>query len=163
MSTIKGLPVTSNNIRELDKNKKTNNSEDAKKGSSASVKNSTQSTMKDSVSISNVARELLQQPTSTETLQVELDNIKTLDRSTLKEIHSKIESNYYDNPEVLDKIVDGMIPEAHSAESVESPEKVESQSRLEEIKENIDSGKYDSDEVLNTIVDRMLNPDNIMF
>lgn len=162
MSTIKGLPVTSNNIQELDKNKKTTKSNTSSKAASESVKASSQTTVKDSVDISSVARELMQQPTSVENMKAELDNIKTLDRATLKEIHSKIESNYYDQPEVLDKIVEGIIPEAHSTESVETTEQVEAEDQLQQIQENIENGKYDSEEVLDTIVDRILSSDNIL-
>jgi anti-sigma28 factor (negative regulator of flagellin synthesis) len=162
MSSIKGLPVPSNNVRDLDKNRNTKKSEAAVSKTSDSVSLNKKAGIKDSVNISNVAREMMQQPTSVEALKVELDNIKTLDRSTLKEIHGKIESNYYDKPEVIDQIVDAMIPEAHSVDEVEAPAKTEENTLVAQIQENIENGKYDSEEVLNTIVDRMLNPDNIL-
>jgi len=164
MSPIKGIAGSPNNLHGLDKNKKTKKNETVQNKNSGSVKNRPQTGLsgKDSVNISNVARELLNNPISVETLSSEIDSIKTLDRATLREIHNKVESNFYDKPEVLEKIVDSMIPEAHSPEEVEATAKPQEKNPLQQIQDNIENGKYDSEEVLNTIVDRMLNPDNIL-
>ncbi len=165
MSTLKGISESLNNIRDLDKNSKAKKGDKVKDQKSSGLEKSGQkaAVSKDSVNISNLARELMNKPLSVETLQQELDSIKTLDRPTLKEIHGKIESNYYDKPEVIDKIVDGIIPEAHPMEEVLKPAEAEETERLAMIRENIEEGKYDSEEVLDKIVDRILNPDNLMF
>jgi len=162
--SVKGISGSINNLRDLDKNSKAKKG-DAVKGKKSSALNKTSQasvSAKDSVKISTIAKELMSNPTSVDSLKQELDSIKTLDRPTLKEIHAKIESNYYDKPEVLNKIVDEMIPEAHSMDEVEKPSQPANADRLQQIHQNIQNGKYDSEEVLNTIVEKMLNPDNIL-
>jgi len=162
--SVKGISGSINNLRDLDKNSKTKKGEAVKGKNSSALSKSSQAAMsdKDSVKISTLAKELMSNPTSVDSLKQELDNIKTLDRSTLKDIHAKIESNYYDKPEVIDKIVDEMIPEAHSMDEVEKPAEPATANRLQQIQENIQNGRYDSEEVLNAIVEKMLNPDNIL-
>ena len=161
--SVKGISGSINNLRDLDKNNKAKKGESVKGKNSSALNKTSQGSVseKDSVKISNFAKELLSNPTSVDSLKQEMDNIKTLDRPTLKEIHAKIESNYYDKPEVIDKIVDEMIPEAHSMEDVGKPVETGNADRLEQIYQNIQNGKYNSEEVLDTIVEKMLNPDNI--
>ncbi len=164
MSLIKEISGSQNNIHDLEKNKKSKKSESAQNNGSVSSKNKSQvdAFNKDSVNISNLAREMLNNPISVDTLKSDIDNIQTLDRTTLKEIHNKLESNFYDKPEVLEKIIDGVIPEMLSVDNVENTTKPGKYNQLQEIQNNIENGKYNSDEVLNTIVDRMLDPNNIL-
>lgn len=165
MSLLKGISESLNNIRDLDKNSKTKKGEAVKsKASPAANKSSPKAGVaKDSVNISDFAKTLMKNPISVDSLKQELENLKALDKSTLQEIHGKIKSNYYDKPEVIDKIVDEIIPEAHPMEDVLTVEKSDQAAMTEQIRENIQNGKYDSEEVLNTIVDRMLKPDNLLF
>ncbi|MBN2279928.1 MAG: hypothetical protein JXQ65_05060 [Candidatus Marinimicrobia bacterium] len=162
--SIKGITGSINNIRDLDKNSKAKKGDAVKNTKSSELSKSAQTSIvsKDSVKISDFAKELLSNPTSVDSLKQELDNIKTLDRSTLKEIHAKIESNYYNKPEVIDKIVDGIIPEVHSTDAPEKLADTGNNERLQQIQQNIQNGKYDSDEVLDVIVEKMLNPENIL-
>jgi len=163
MSIIQGIPQSPKEMREMDKKKKTSSSNAVnKKTTSGPVSSDAKSGIsKDSVQISSTARSLLKNTESIETYKNELENIKTLDKAELSEIHTKLKSNYYDKPEVLDKIVEEMIPEFHSidAEKIEKP--TDKTNELDTIRKNIDEGFYNSEEVLDTIINRMLDPNNL--
>ncbi len=163
MSIIQGIPQSPKEMREIDKKKKTINSNTVgKKNTSGPVSSDAKSGIsKDSVQISSIARSLLKNTENIEFYKNELKNIKTIDKSELKEIHNKLQANYYNKPEVLDRIVEGIIPvlQSFEAEKIEKP--TDKASELDMIRKNIDEGFYNSEEVLDTIVDRMLNPDNL--
>ncbi len=164
MSPLNGISESLNNIRKFEDKKETDKSKKVspQKKTNVGKPNQKATVSKDSVKISSMAKELLKNPTSVETLEKEMGAIKTLDSSTLKEIHNKIEDNFYDKPEVIEKIVDDVIPEAHSTEEVEKPVETQETGKLDQVRQNIEDGKYNSETVLNKIVDRMLSSDNLM-
>ena len=67
-----------------------------------------------------------------------------------EEIKSRIESGYYNSPEVLEEIASSII----SSEKLTPNE--EENDRFKSIKSNINSGFYDTEEVIETVASRLL-------
>ncbi|HMA62441.1 MAG TPA: hypothetical protein VKP78_07300 [bacterium] len=172
MSIIRDIPDAFKKFKRTDQEKKVDRQ---RKTSSEKVKNSSQKTesasgsktsQTDRVEISSSGKSIMESASRIEDYQESLDQIDNLNKEQLLEVHQRVEDNYYDDPEVINEIVENMtssLPEApvDNVESgVEGQERVGeiSAERLDEIKKNIEEEKYDSEEVLEEIAERMLNP-----
>lgn len=123
---------------------------------------------KDSVRISASGKSYLESTARLAEYKAELEKIEILDRERLLESHRRITDNYYDKPEVINKIVDSLLeapkpegsPVATATDPAETKTRIQAADaeRLAEIRAKIENGDYEAEEVLDVIVDRMLNP-----
>ncbi len=132
----------------------------AQKASSATGK-----IQKDTVEISSSGKSILKSSLKVSDYHDYLEQLDNLDKEQLRAVHSRIKENFYDNPEVINKIADTLsesLPEV-SAGTIENAEPEQdmveaSAERMNEIRQNIDDGKYNAEDVIDLIVDRMLDP-----
>jgi hypothetical protein len=138
--------------------KRTKSSKNLKpdKVSSVSTGN-TREIKKDIVDISPLGKSLLQQKSAVSHYRQEIESIKTLSQDALLKIHQKIESNFYDKPEVLTQIVDNIVSQG-PAEPQKTSVPEEKPDHLSDIRSKIANGEYNSEEVLDVIVEKLLNP-----
>jgi|GEM_PF-1851569 len=131
-------------------------------------KESSAESTRDSVSISDDSKTLLQREKEVARYLKELEQIKTVDEEQLNRIKNRLESGYYNEPAVIEKVKHDLLVSTPIAvtDSFENPapRETETASRTEElrqadieaIRENIRTKAYDSDQVLNTVVNKIL-------
>jgi len=138
--------------------KRTKSSKNLKPGKVSAVSTgNTREIKKDIVDISPLGKSLLQQKSAVSHYRQEIESIKTLSQDDLLKIHQKIESNFYDKPEVLTQIVENIVSQG-PAESQKTSVPKEKPDHLSDIRSKIANGEYNSEEVLDVIVEKLLNP-----
>ena len=163
MSIIKDISDSHKNLRRterenrIDREKKTDKQKKSKSGKVSS-------NHEDEVQISSSGRSMMESVSRVPEYEDQMKKIENLDQEQLKKVHERVKENYYDDPEVINDIVDTLtssIPES-AVDNVETGSDHQdlqiSSERLNEIKKNIEENKYDDDEVIDSIVDRMTNP-----
>ena len=82
--------------------------------------------------------------------------------SNFKDVYSKIQSSFYNTPELIDDLAESVLnsgalasAKANTSEKVSNDNRLSK--RLNDIKKNISEGKYFSDEVTEKISDKILN------
>jgi len=164
MSIIKDIPDAQKRFKRTEREDKINREKkvDAGKKKAGSVSKKEQA---DKVQISSSAKSMMKSVSRLEDYQDYMEKIENLDKEQLMEVHRRIEEDYYDEPEVVNRIADALtesIPES-AVDNVEDGSEISeatrvSSERLDEIRENIEEDKYDSDEVIDSIVERLLDP-----
>ena len=116
----------------------------------------------DSINLSQNAKKLLQKQASFNADIDRLDNFAKNPNSNFKEVYSKIQSSFYNTPELIDELAEAVLKSGALASAKgNTTEKVSNNNRLskrlDDIKKNISEGKYFSDEVTEKISDKILN------
>ena len=163
MSTIRNILIHQGQIKKLTeqdelKQVRTQTSHPDK---STDLGKSSQGTS-DTVNISATGKNLLTQKAEINAFAVEMTQVSTINPERLAQIKDRIDSHYYDNPEITDRIAQGIVAnETAAAAAVEANEQpAESkEDPMAAIKERIEQRYYDQSEVVDLIAKRMLNTD----
>ena len=114
----------------------------------------------DSINLSQKAKKLLQKQA---TFNSDIDRLNAFAKnphSNFKEVYSRIKSNFYNTPELIDDLAEAVLNSGVLASAkANNSEKFASNSlskRLDDIKKNISEGKYFSDDVTEKISDKIL-------
>ena len=114
----------------------------------------------DSINLSQKAKKLLQKQA---TFNSDIDRLNAFAKnphSNFKEVYSRIKSNFYNTPELIDDLAEAVLNSGGLASAkANNSEKFASNSlskRLDDIKKNISEGKYFSDDVTEKISDKIL-------
>lgn len=163
MSIIRDISDSNKNVRRTERENRIEREKRVKKQNNKS-ESASKNGQKDQVQISSSGRSMMESVSRVSDYKARMEEIENLNQEELKEVHKRVKENYYDDPEVLNDIVDSLtssLPES-AVDTVESGVNQDnlqiSSERLNEIKKNIAENKYDDEEVLDSIVDRMLNP-----
>ena len=117
----------------------------------------------DSIDLSQNAKKLLQKQA---TFNSDIDRLNAFAKnpnSNFKDVYSKIQSSFYNTPELIDDLAEAVLNSGSlaSAKAINVSEKASNDNRLSkrlnDIKKNISEGKYFSDEVTEKISDKILN------
>lgn len=115
----------------------------------------------DRVEISSLAKKLYRTRIEEQNKFQERINTQVLDQKALEEIKNKINSGFYTQDKVIDKIIESILslPSFRKLYRTHT-EKLDEKERLEKlnsIKEKIKNKEYDSDEIIDTIVEKILD------
>jgi len=114
----------------------------------------------DSINLSQKAKKLLQQQAAFNSNIDRLSAFAKNPNSNFKEVYNKIQTNFYNTPELIDDLAEAVLNSgALASAKVNNSEKVSNNNlskRLNDIKKNISEGKYFSDEVTEKISDKIL-------
>jgi hypothetical protein len=162
MSSIRDIPGVNHQLKKLEKESEVRKANAAKKYEQASSASASQEARKDSVEISSAGRDLMAQKAQTENLVSVVKDAGTLSADERLAIREKIASDYYGNPEVVDKIVDDVVDSYQNFSSeigkAEEPVRVTESTisdYLGEIQSKIQTGEYNRENVIDLIVERM--------
>ena len=111
----------------------------------------------DSVRFSNKSRAFLENQSKFESSIASLKNYAKSSDGSFQNIHSKIQNNFYNSPELIEDLAEAMVKTGFiSSTTVEKTLDKNLSKRLEEIKNNINNGKYFSDEVTEKVANNIL-------
>ena len=111
----------------------------------------------DSVKFSNKSRAFLKNQSKFESSISLLKNYAKGTDASFQNIHSKIQSSFYNSPELIEDLAEAMVKTGFiSSTAVEKTLDKNLSKRLEEIKSNINNGKYFSEEVTEKIANNIL-------
>ena len=116
----------------------------------------------DSVNLSQNAKKLLQKQATFNSDIDRLNDFAKNPNSNFKDVYSKIQSSFYNTPELIDDLAEavlnsGALASAKTNTSEKIPNTNKLSKRLNDIKKNISEGKYFSDEVTEKISDKIFN------
>jgi len=119
--------------------------------------------VKDSLELSEFAKLRIEIATQVNQYLAELQKIKSPTDKDIEAIRSRLKTDFYQKPEVIDRILEGLTQSpAATSEQVNrdnltnSPTPPAVSEKLSEIQTKIQNGFYDSEEVLDIIATRML-------
>lgn len=112
-------------------------------------------TKEDAVQVSSAGKSLLKSSKAVGDYLKEIDSVRNLSGEEAKYIEAKIESGFYSNPAVIQKVAQAISQELNvqNAKAVHSGLNVE---RLQEIVSKIRNKDYESDNIANVIADRLI-------
>jgi molecular chaperone GrpE (heat shock protein) len=117
--------------------------------------------VKDSVELSEFAKFRIEKAAQVNQYLSELQKIKSPTARDIENIRSKLKSDFYQQPEVIDKILEGLTQLPTIANNMVITDKdtgvPSTENTLDKIGKKIQEGFYDSDEILDVIVTRMMN------
>jgi len=120
--------------------------------------------VKDSLELSEFAKLRIEKAAQVNRYLAELQKTKSPTDKDIAEIRSRLKTDFYQKPAVIDKILEGLtrnpaeISEPVNRDNLSnSPAPPAISERLSEIQSKIQNGYYDSEEVLDIIATRMLS------
>jgi hypothetical protein len=120
--------------------------------------------VKDSLELSEFAKLRIEKAAQVNQYLAELQKIKSPTDKDIEAIRSRLKTDFYQKPEVIDKILEGLTRSPAAISEQVNRENLTNSSappavsdRLSEIQSKIQSGFYDSEEVLDIIATRMLS------
>jgi hypothetical protein len=180
METVKNINGLLRDYSRIEQDAKRSKAVSAENGGEKSLKKSDEKPVvqntHDKVEISSKALNLLKKKVNISEYLDKLENITTLDDKKLNAIRLRLETDYYVEPAIIQKIVRDLIIEASmvnfNAEKPAIEETKEYSSSvnqgdtiskdLSKIQENVQSGAYYSDDVMSKVASQMLAGNSII-